>query len=281
MCQSLLLAIFALSALGAPISLDEVYKLLRNQTKDTFHMQMGLMLVTASDGDEFYDLEQTVTVDCQRTVRAITKMYLDFATAKQISDLEEAAISDAFEAVKRSSQLRHPLELFCDALGKAIRRTSLAAEYKKAKQGLNGTAPASRRRYFGAIFSSYSAVVENYTDFFKIPGFVKATMQDEFLKQANASEAYNGTYNALARAIVEVAKKGQYSKKIREIQEKVLSEIGSLIAKSGNIFDNFLDDGKTLTFTLTMMEKYEAYFNEDRELKKELTRAKKIIELER
>lgn len=264
----------------APISFDDFYKFLREQSKDIFDVQMELMFVTASDGDEFYNFKESVSPNCQRIAQASMKVYLNFSTSNEINNIKDKALSDVFLTVNNTKELKHPLEFFCDETEKQVlQHPTLSSIYLQVKNSINSSvSQRAPKRYFNKIFSSDRGLVHNYTEFFSIPGFMKATMQEEFTNQAKESEAYNSTYNVLAKAIIEVAKKGEYREKIEKIQAKVLSEIDSLIAKSGNIFENFSEDGKTLNFTLTMMEKYEKYFNDDPNLQRELALAKKNIE---
>lgn len=260
----------------AVISFEEFYKFLREQSKDVFDVHMGLMYVTASDGDEFYNFKESVSPNCQRIAQASMKMYLNFSTSSIINDIQDKALSDVYETVKNTKEMKHPLEFFCSETEKQVlHHPTLSSMYLQVKNSINGsTSQTGHKHYFDKIFSSDEGIAHNYSEFFKIPGFLKATMQEEFNNQANESEAYNSTYYLRARAIIEVSKKSEYQEKIEKIQEKVLSEIGSLIAKSGNIFANFSEDGKTLSFTLTMMDKYEKYFNDDPNLQSELKVAK-------
>lgn len=258
------------------ISFKEFYTFLRAQSQDIFDVHMGLMYLTASDGDEFYNFEQSVSRNCLRVAQATMKIYLNFSTSNEISNIKDKAMADVYETVKTTKELKHPLEFFCNETEKLVlQHPTLASIYLQLKNSVN-ISETPRKRYFNTIFDRN--LVQNYTKFFSIPGFIKATMQEEFTNQANESEAYNTHYNVLARAIIEVSRKGKYREKIEKIQENVLSEIKSLIEKSGNIFENFTDDDKTLKFTLTMMDKYEKYFNDDPNLHRELTLAKTAIE---
>lgn len=262
----------------APISLEDFYEFLRNSSEDFFDVQMGIMFLTASDGDEFYNLKQSVSPNCKQIAQASVKIYLNFSTSVEIRDIEEKTLPIVYKIVKNTTEQKHPLEFLCDEMEKQVlQHPTLSSMYLKIKNRINSSdSQRPTQRYFNQTFSSDGSF--NFSQFFNIPGFLKATMQEEFNNQVDEHKAYNSTYNVLAKAMVIVAKNGENREKIEEIQARVLSEISLVIAERGNLFEHFAEDGRTFSFTLRMMDRFEKYFNDDPKLQSDLALAKKNID---
>lgn len=266
-----------------PLSLETLFAELRQESKIMAEAHLGSMLLVASYGDQFYNLQEEVSNECQRTLAATVSMTTNLCTFEKVDDIMDAVMADSYEDILYTHELKHPLQFLCNRIEQRFLYTStndppLYAEFTRLKEAMKNRTLTRRKPYLIKISRSEKELGAFYLHMMKIPQMAKYLAHEGFEDQLYPSEAYNRTFYILAKSILTVARKDTFKDRVQELYDQTLSEVADFISRTQYEKLRVLNDNKTYWFTEIIMTKLKKCFDENPSLKVELEKTVEEME---
>lgn len=268
---------------AAPLSLEALFAELRRESKTMAEAHLGSMLLVASYGDHFYNLEEQLSDACQRTLAATVSMTTTLCTFEKVDAIMDAVMADGYEDILYTRLLKHPLQLLCERIEQrflyaSVEDPPLYGHFSRLKEAMRNRTLTRRKPYLIKISKSEQELGTFYLHMMKIPQMAKYLAHEGFEDQLYASDAYNRTFHVLAKAVLAVAFSDQFRDRVEQLYDKTLGEAAHFISRTQYEKLRLLADNKTYWFTEIVMTKLRTYFDEDPALKAELDKAMVAVE---